>query len=141
MRFRLRTLLIAMSLAAIACAAAGWWWRRNKVEQEAVQVLVKHHAGIEFSDRFGGEMPTGLAQSGLEAWIDEKLGREFRSDVRTVHLYDHNKADDPEVVAALRRLPGLRHVVVDCWPGTDEKQITLDQKLKDVDVRIARMVW
>src|SRR5688572_3237064 len=141
MRYRLRTLMIAVSLVSLISAAAGWWWRRNSVEQEAVQILIEHHVRMEFSDPFAGGIPSGLAQSGLAAWVDARLGQEFRSDVITVRLYDHTDANDPEVVSALQRLPGLKRVVVDCWPGTDESQITLKRRLENVDVRLARQVW
>ena len=134
MRYRLRTLLICVSLLSILCAVAGWSWRRNKTEQEAAQTLNAHGARFTYSD--------DVRLGALEAWVDARLGREFRSDVNTVRLHD-SEANHPEVVSALRRLPGLRRVTVACWPGGDEAGSKLKSDLQDtaVEVQIDRLVW
>src|SRR5687767_13419969 len=111
MRYRLRTLLICVSLLSVLCGVAGWSWRRNKAEQEAAHTLNAHGARFTYSD--------GVRLGALESWVDARLGREFRSDVTTVRLHD-SEANHPEVVSALRRLPGLQRVTVACWPGGDE---------------------
>jgi|GEM_PF-6770883 type II secretory pathway pseudopilin PulG len=134
MRYRLRTLLVCLSLLSVLCAGAGWSWRRNSAEQKAVQTLIAHGARVEFRD--------GIQLAGLEAWVDARLGREFRSDVETVRV-DSYDANDPEVEAALRRLPGLRRVRVECWPGSQAAGEKFKSKLQDtsVDVQIDHMVW
>lgn len=134
MRYRLRTLLICVSLLSVTCAAAGWSWRRNLAEQKAVQILVAHRVEFDYSD--------GAGLGALEAWVDARLGREFRSDVNTVYVHSW-AADDPEVISALRRLPGLRRVTVACWPGMDEAGAKLKSDLHDtpVDVQIEHVVW
>jgi type II secretory pathway pseudopilin PulG len=134
MRYRLRTLLICLSLLSVLCAGAGWSWRRNSAEQKAVQTLIAHRARVEFSD--------GVRLAGLEAWVDARLGREFRSDVETVRV-DNFDANDPDVVAALRRLPALRHVRVECWPGMHAagEKLKSDLQDTDVEVQVDHLVW
>src|SRR5262245_38977876 len=110
MRFRLRTLLICIALLGVMSAAAGWWWRKNSAERRAVQTLAQHRVRFDYSD--------GVRLRVLDEWLDARLGREFRSDVSAVHL-DNFEANDPEVVSALRRLPGLGRVHLACWPGMD----------------------
>jgi hypothetical protein len=134
MRYRLRSLLICVSLLSVICAAAGWSWRRNSAEQEAVESLIAHQARCHYSD--------GVRLGPLEEWVDARLGRAFRSDVITVYVDDSN-ANDPEVVSALRRLPGLRRVKVACWAGRDEAWAKLKSELQDTDVDVEheRIVW
>jgi len=134
MRFRLRTLLICISLLGVICAAAGWTWRRNSAERKAVQTLALHQARFDYSD--------GLRFGGMEEWLDTRLGREFRADVSAVHL-DNFEANDPEVVSALRRLPGLKRVNVACWPGKVAAGEKLRTDLSDraVEVQIEHVTW
>ena len=134
MQYRLRTLLIGISLAAVLSAAARWSWRRNAAEQATVQFLVAQGARCDYSEG----MPLGR----LEGWVDARLGREFRSDVTNVQIYD-SQAQDPEVVRALRRLPGLRKVTVACWPTLDVPATNLRGELHDlpVEVEAAFVLW
>jgi len=134
MRFRLRTLLIAVSILAFASAAAGWSWRRNQAEQQAVKVLAGHRIGLGYT--------RGLPLGPLEKWFDARLGREFRSDVSSVHLHSF-EADEPKVVAALRRLPGLKRVEVDAWPGSQATVAKLQSDFRDtpVEVKVEHVVW
>ncbi|MCI0358109.1 MAG: hypothetical protein L0211_06485 [Planctomycetaceae bacterium] len=134
MRYRLRTLLVCLTLLSVLCAGAGWSWRRNKAEQKAVQTLIARGARVDYSDTVGS--------GALGDWVDARLGREFRSDVDTVRV-DNYKADDPEIVLALRRLPGLRRVRVECWVGEVESAAKLRSELRDTDVEVEidHMVW
>lgn len=135
MRYRLRTLLVCMTLLSVLCASTGWSWRRNKAEKMAVQILRAHYWGrVEYTD--------GVWLGGLADWVDAHLGREFRSDVDTVRVNNYD-ADRPEVVLALRQLPGLRRVTVECWVGKVEAAAKLKSELqdRDVEVQIDHMVW
>ena len=134
MRYRLRTLLICLSLLAVLSAAVGWSWRRNRAEQQAVRTLAAHRVHFEYT--------RGVRLGALEGWVDARLGREFRSDVSSVHL-DNFDSGDPEVVAALRQLPGLKHVKLDCWPGSQAAEKKLKSDLRDTRavVEVEHVFW
>ena len=134
MRYRLRTLLICISLLGVVSAVAGWLWRRNLAEQQAVQTLALHRARFDYRD----SVPFGA----LGPWVDARLGREFRSDVSTVHV-DDSEANHPDVVLVLKRLPALECVKVACWRGeeTAAAQLKSDMHGTPVEVQVEYNIW
>ncbi len=84
-RFKLRTLLIAFTLSALAI---GWHARGARLQHQAVETIFDHGgwAGYDFQERAGAGWLYAGGESRVPEWLIERVGVDFFHPVVVVKL-------------------------------------------------------
>lgn len=143
-RFRLRTLLIVLTVISVAL---GLYVRSARIQQEAVQAIRDYGGWVRYDFQF----PSGTfavndfdanASSGVPQWIFDRLGPDLFHTVVEVNLSfsddsgqrEDNENSSDEALRYVARLPNVRRVLLSGTQATDASMVHLAElrKLEDL---------
>ena len=105
-QFRLRTLMVFVTLCAVACSWFTVRWQRARGQREAVEAIEKAGGSVLYDYQVDADwILTGVSEPPVPGWLRNVLGEDFFSDVVIVGLLSGVGNDR---VVYLKRLTGLR---------------------------------
>jgi len=129
--FRLRTLLIFVTLAGSGFGWPGFKVQESQRQQAAVAAIENLGGAVMYDyefDRHGGHLPN--AEPPGPSWLHTLLGDDFFRTACQVFLYDIADERSPidTRLENLKALPHLKRLVLDCAPQT----LVTDASLENV---------
>lgn len=126
LQFKLRTLMLAMTLAAVGL---GWTASRARERQQAASLVAS----------WGGSVQYRATEGSFAGWIRDRLGRDYIDDVTAVYVAGGRISDDD--LAVLARFTRLETLSLVSTPLTDGclRHLRVLRSLDTLDLRFTQI--